>query len=61
MFRGQIANGGPVTLTREEMVRPNIIMPNTIRLIVNAVELARSGEMFTLKMKVMRIAEVAEA
>ncbi|MGB9371043.1 MAG: polysaccharide biosynthesis protein [Halobacteriota archaeon] len=60
LFRGQIANGGPVTLTHEEMVRPNIITPNALRLIMNVGELARGGETFTLKMKVMRIAEVAE-
>jgi FlaA1/EpsC-like NDP-sugar epimerase len=59
-FRGQIANGGPVTLTHEEMARPNIIMPNAPRLIMNAGELARGGETFILKMKVMRIAQVAE-
>ncbi|MGD0171487.1 MAG: SDR family NAD(P)-dependent oxidoreductase [Halobacteriota archaeon] len=60
LFRGQIAKGGPVTLTHEEMVRLNIIMPNALRLIMNAGELARGGETFILKMKVMRIAEVAE-
>ena len=60
LFRRQIANGGPVTLTHEDMVRPNIIMPNALRLIMNAGELARGGETFILKMKVMRIAEVAE-
>ena len=60
LFRRQIANGGPVTLTHENMVRPRIIMSNALRLIMNAGELAQGGETFIFKMKVMRIAEVAE-
>jgi FlaA1/EpsC-like NDP-sugar epimerase len=60
LFRWQIANGGRVIFNHEEMVRPNIIKPNALRLIMNVGALARGGETFTLKMKVMRIVEVAE-
>lgn len=61
LFRRQIARGGPVTITHTDMVRPKIIMRNALKLIMNAGELARGGETFIFKMKVMKIGEVAEA
>ena len=61
LFRRQIAHGGPVTITHTDMVRPKIIMRNALKLIMNAGELARGGETFIFKMKVMKIGEVAEA
>jgi FlaA1/EpsC-like NDP-sugar epimerase len=60
LFRGQIEAGGPVTITHEEMVRPNILMSNALRMISKACETARGGEVFILKMKRMRITEVAD-
>lgn len=60
LFRRQIARGGPVTITHNDMVRPHIMMRYALKLIMNAGELARGGETFILKMKVMKIAEVAE-
>jgi UDP-N-acetylglucosamine 4,6-dehydratase/5-epimerase len=60
LFKRQIENGGPVTITHEEMVRPRILMSNALRLIMGAGELAIGGETFIFKMKVMKIAEVAD-
>lgn len=60
LFRKQIARGGPVTITDKGMVRPKIVMQNALTLIMNAGELARGGETFILKMKMMKIMKVAE-
>jgi len=59
LFRRQIEAGGPVTITHEEMVRPRILMPNALKLILEACRIARGGEVFIFKMKVMRITDVA--
>jgi len=59
LFRRQIETGGPVTITHQEMVRPRILMPNALKLILHACEIARGGEVFIFKMKVMRITDVA--
>ena len=60
LFKRQIENGGPVTITHEEMVRPIIIMSNALRLIMDAGELARGGETFISKMKVTKIVDIAD-
>jgi len=59
LFRRQIETGGSVTITHQEMVRPRILMSNALKLILYACEIARGGEVFIFKMKVMRITEVA--
>jgi FlaA1/EpsC-like NDP-sugar epimerase len=59
LFRRQIETGGPVTITHQEMVRPRILMPNALKLILHACEIARGGEVFIFKMKLMRITDVA--
>ena len=60
LFRRQIAKGGPVTITHEDMVRPGILMSQALKLITRAGELARGGEVFILKMRLLRIMEVAK-
>jgi UDP-N-acetylglucosamine 4,6-dehydratase/5-epimerase len=60
LFRRQIEAGGPVTITHEEMVRPNILMSHALKMISNACEKAKGGEIFIFKMKAMRITEVAD-
>jgi len=60
LFRRQIEAGGPVTITHKEMVRPTILMPHALKLILKACETARGGEVFVFKMKSMRITEVAD-
>jgi UDP-N-acetylglucosamine 4,6-dehydratase len=59
LFRRQIERGGPVTITHEEMVRPNILMFNALNLISKALEISKGGEVFIFKMKAMRITDVA--
>jgi FlaA1/EpsC-like NDP-sugar epimerase len=60
LFRRQIEGGGPVTITHEDMVRPGIVMSQAIKLITRVGEQARGGEVFILKMRLFRIAEVAK-
>ncbi|MGZ5540025.1 MAG: SDR family NAD(P)-dependent oxidoreductase [Halobacteriota archaeon] len=60
LFRRQIENGGPVTITHEDMVRPGILMSQALKLITSVGEDARGGEVFILKMRLFRIAEVAK-
>ncbi len=52
--------GGPVTITHEDMVRPGILMPQALKLITSVGEKARGGKVFILKMRLFRIAEVAQ-
>jgi FlaA1/EpsC-like NDP-sugar epimerase len=52
--------GGPVTITHEDMVRPGILMSQALKLITSVGEKARGGEVFILKMRLFRIAEVAK-
>jgi UDP-N-acetylglucosamine 4,6-dehydratase/5-epimerase len=59
LFQRQIETGGPVTITHREMVRPRILMPHALKLILHACMIARGGEAFIFKMKVMRITDVA--
>jgi UDP-N-acetylglucosamine 4,6-dehydratase/5-epimerase len=59
LFKRQIAEGGPVTITHEDMVRPAIFMSQALKLITRAGVLAYGGEVFILKMRLLRILEVA--
>ena len=60
LFKRQIAKGGPVTVTHEDMVRPGILMSEALKLITRVAELARGGEVFILKMRLLRIMELAK-
>jgi UDP-N-acetylglucosamine 4,6-dehydratase/5-epimerase len=60
LFSRQIERGGPVTITHEDMVRPGIFMSQALKLITSVGEHARGGEIFILKMRLFRIAEVAK-
>ena len=59
LFKRQIAKGGPVTITHEDMVRPAILMSQALKLITRVGQLAQGGEVFILKMRLLRIIEVA--
>lgn len=59
LFRKQIQNGGPVTITDPEMTRFMMKIPRAIELVLKAAEMAKGGEIFILKMDALRMVDLA--
>ncbi|MCS4121631.1 polysaccharide biosynthesis protein [Salinibacter ruber] len=59
IFKQQIADGGPVTLTDPRMTRFIMTLEEAARLVLDSVFLAKGGEVFVTKMPVVRIEDLA--
>jgi FlaA1/EpsC-like NDP-sugar epimerase len=60
IFERQVREGGPVTVTDPDMTRFIMAPSDSAELILRAANLARSGELFVLKMKAVRVGDLAE-
>ena len=61
LFKRQIANGGPVTITDRRIVRYFMTIPEAVQLILESGALAKKGELFCLDMgKPVKILDLAE-
>ena len=61
IFHNQIAKGGPVTLTDNEMTRFVMSIEESVRLVIDSATHANGGEVFITKMPVVRIKNLAYA
>ncbi len=61
LFKRQIANGGPVTLTDKRIIRYFMTIPEASQLVLQSSAMAKSGELYVLDMgKPVKILELAE-
>lgn len=61
LFRQQIASGGPITVTHEEVIRYFMSIPEAAQLVIQAGAMAVGGDVFVLDMgQPIRIAELAK-
>jgi FlaA1/EpsC-like NDP-sugar epimerase len=61
LFRKQIADGGPITLTHPEIIRFFMTIPEAAQLVLQAAVLAEGGDVFLLDMgEPVRIKDLAE-
>jgi len=60
LFRDQIRNGGPVTVTHREIIRYFMTIPEAAELVIQAGSMANGGDVFVLDMgKPVRIQDLA--
>ncbi|MBC7879393.1 MAG: polysaccharide biosynthesis protein [Anaerolineales bacterium] len=61
IFKNQIANGGPITITHPDMVRFFMTIPEAVYLVLQASSMQNGGEVFVLNMgQPVRIVDLAE-
>lgn len=60
IFKRQIKNGGPITLTHPDMTRFIMSVEEAVQLVIDSSVLACGGEVFVTKMPVVRIQDLAE-
>ncbi len=61
LFQKQIKNGGPITLTHEEITRYFMTLEEASQLVIQSSSLAKGGELFLLDMgKPVKIKKIAE-
>lgn len=61
LFKRQIANGGPVTITDKRIIRYFMTIPEASQLVLASGAMAKNGELFVLDMgKPVRILDLAE-
>ena len=61
LFKKQISNGGPVTLTDKRIIRYFMTIPEASQLVLQSAAMARNGELFVLDMgRPVKILELAE-
>ena len=61
LFRKQIANGGPVTLTDKRIIRYFMTIPEAAQLVLQSGAMAKNGELFVLDMgQPVKIYDLAE-
>lgn len=61
IFKQQIAEGGPITITHKDITRYFMLIPEAVQLILQAMMYAQSGEIFVLDMgKPVKIYDLAQ-